>query len=135
MIVVDTNTIAYLYLPTVETSRVEELLESDSDWAAPHVWRSEFRNILALYVRKKILEFETACQIQGQAERLMTGSEYAVDSLSVLATAHKSGCSAYDCEFVSLAQALDTKLVTSDKKLLKTFPDLAVTVKAYISRP
>ncbi|MEN8174441.1 MAG: type II toxin-antitoxin system VapC family toxin [Pseudomonadota bacterium] len=134
MIVVDTNTIAYLYLPTAETGTVEKLLELDDDWVAPQLWRSEFRNILALYVRKDILDFDTACQIQDQAEILMTGSEYEVDSLSVLAEANKSGCSAYDCEFVSLAQSLGIKLVTSDKKVLKAFPDLAATAKAYISR-
>jgi predicted nucleic acid-binding protein len=134
MIVVDTNTIAYLYLPTAETPRVEKLLELDAAWAAPQLWRSEFRNIMALYVRKDIVDFETACQIQRQAETLMAGGEYEIDSLSVLATAQKSGCSAYDCEFVALAQSLRKTLVTSDKKLLKAFPDIAVTAKGFLSR-
>lgn len=50
MIVVDTNTIAYLYLPTEFTSSVEELLEKGPQWAAPTLWRSELRNILTLYL-------------------------------------------------------------------------------------
>jgi len=129
VIIVDTNTIAYLYLPTLETAAVEKLLELDSEWAAPQLWRSEFRNILALYVRKKILTFEAACQMQRQAEQLMIGNEYEIDSLSVLSTANESGCSAYDAEFVALAKSLNKKLVTSDKKLLRLFPDVAISAR------
>ncbi len=134
MIVVDTNTIAYLYLPTAETAAVEKLLEQDEDWAAPNLWRSEFRNILALYMRKELLTFEAACQIQREAETLMAGNEYEVDSLSVLATAHESGCSGYDAEFVALAKNLDKQLVTSDKKLLKLFPAVAISAKDFTKR-
>jgi len=35
MIVVDTNILAYLYLPGEFTEAAESLLESDPDWAAP----------------------------------------------------------------------------------------------------
>jgi predicted nucleic acid-binding protein len=134
VIVVDTNTIAYLYIPTPETSAVETLLESDRDWVAPQLWRSEFRNILALYIRKEILTFEAACQMQRQAELLMAGNEYEIDSLSVLATANESGCSAYDAEFVALAKSLSRQLVTNDKNLLKLFPGIAITAKDLTTR-
>lgn len=33
----------------------------------------------------------------------------------------QSGCSAYDCEFVALAQYLDVPLVSADRKLRKRF--------------
>ncbi len=134
MIVVDTNTIAYLYLPTPGTPNVERLLELDSSWVAPLLWRSEFRNILALYVRKDIVDLTTACQIQDKAEALMAGGEYEIDSLSVLSAAQQSGCSAYDCEFVALAKNLGKPLITADKKLLRAFPDVAMTVKAFSTR-
>lgn len=54
MIVIDTNVIAYLFLPGNYTKNSEALLRADPLWAAPYLWRSEFRNILATYVRKKI---------------------------------------------------------------------------------
>lgn len=132
MIVVDTNTIAYLYLPTEFTSDIEKLLETESDWAAPLLWRSEFRNILALYMRKELIEFDTACTMQSEAETLIGENEFSIDSFSVLTLALQSGYSAYDCEFVSLAKTLDTKLITSDKKLLKAFPDIAITANEYL---
>ncbi|MBL7164528.1 MAG: type II toxin-antitoxin system VapC family toxin, partial [Anaerolineales bacterium] len=58
MIVVDTNIIAYLYLESERSSQAERLLEKDTQWSAPLLWRSEFRNVLALYIRKKELSLE-----------------------------------------------------------------------------
>ena len=52
MIVVDSNIVAYLYLPGKYTAAAEALFESDPGWAAPVLWRSEFRNILAGYLRR-----------------------------------------------------------------------------------
>lgn len=133
MIVVDTNIIAYLYLPTKYTDDVENLLLNDPAWAAPALWRSEFRNVLALYMRKEIVDFETACAVQAQAEQLLAGSEFDIDSVSVLSLAKESGCSAYDCEFISLAKSLNCKLITSDKKLKNKFPEIAMDASTYIS--
>lgn len=132
MIVADSNTIAYLYLPTKHTKNVEKLLQLEPEWAAPALWRSELRNILALYMRQNIVDFETACKIQAEAENLVAPHEYNVDSLSVLTLAQYSGCSAYDCEFVALAKALNSKLVTEDKKLRKAFPEIAMSPKKYM---
>lgn len=133
MIVVDTNTIAYLYLPTEYTHDVEKLLDLDSNWAAPVLWRSEFRNILALYIRKNLVDIHTACQMQSAAELVLTNNEYQVDSVTVLMLAAESGCSAYDCEFIALAKTLNVKLITADKKLLNTFPEIAITAKNYVA--
>ena len=64
MIVVDTNVIAYLYLPTEFTEQAEQLLEQEPVWTAPLLWRSEFRNVLALYLRRQLIGFEKALQLQ-----------------------------------------------------------------------
>jgi predicted nucleic acid-binding protein len=130
MIVVDSNVLAYLYLPGDHTVGAENLLEQDPDWAAPVLWRSEFRNILAGYIRRKALTFEQACSLQGEAESLLAGSEFEVDSQLVLELVRDSDCLAYDCEFIALATKLNTRLVTEDKKLLRAFPTLAVALSA-----
>ncbi|MCF2972474.1 type II toxin-antitoxin system VapC family toxin [Synechococcus sp. Nb3U1] len=103
MIVVDSNVLAYLYLPGQYTAAAESLLEQESDWAVPLLWRSEFRNILAGYMRRGDLSFEQAMCLLREAESLLEGSEFEVDLLTVLELVHKSDCSAYDCEFVALA--------------------------------
>lgn len=130
MIVVDSNVLAYLYLPGDYTVDAERWLEHDPEWAAPVLWRSEFRNILAGYIRRKVLTFEQACRVQREAENLLAGSEFEVDSEVVLELVRDSDCSAYDCEFIALARTLGTTLVTADKKLLRAFPSLAVPFPA-----
>ncbi len=58
MIVVDTNVIAYLLLSPPYSKAAEELYCNDSKWAAPRLWRSEFRNVLTLYLRKQLLSVD-----------------------------------------------------------------------------
>lgn len=135
MIVVDTNILAYLYLPTEHTAQVERLLKRQPVWAAPVLWKSELRNVLALYLRKQLLTFEQASAIQDAAERLMAGQAFEVPSQDVLRLVNDSSCSAYDCEFVALARHLRTRLVTADKKLLKEFPDTAISLSRAVSLP
>ncbi|USE34121.1 type II toxin-antitoxin system VapC family toxin [Endozoicomonas sp. SCSIO W0465] len=125
MIVADTNILVYLYLPTQFTPYAEKLLEMEPVWVAPYLWRSEFRNVLALYLRKGLITYEKALQIQQEAELLMSGNEYDIKSLGVLSLVNQSNCSAYDCEYVSLAMSLCTKLFTMDKKVISEFPRVA----------
>ena len=131
MIVVDTNVIAYLLLPGQHTAAARTALTLDPVWAAPLLWRSELRNVLALYLRKRHLPLAKALEIQDAAESLLAGREYAVDSRDVLTLAHESGRSAYDCEFVAVAVALGMPLVTSDRQLVASFPGTAVDIRMF----
>ncbi|WP_200947107.1 type II toxin-antitoxin system VapC family toxin [Rhizobacter sp. Root404] len=126
----DSNILAYLYLPGDRTAAAEALLEQNPEWAAPVLWRSEFRNILAGYMRRKTITLGQACSLQSEAESLLAGAEFEVDSSSVLELVRDSDCSAYDCEFIALAIKLNTKLVTMDKKLLREFPTRTVVLAA-----
>jgi predicted nucleic acid-binding protein len=128
MIAVDVNIIAYLYLPCGQTPAAESLLQSDPSWAAPVLWRSEFRNVLAGYVRRGRLTLDQACRIQSGAEGLMSGNDYDVDSTQVLTLARESECSAYDCEYVALAVTLGVALVTRDEQVLRCFPGVAAAL-------
>ncbi|NOY71141.1 MAG: type II toxin-antitoxin system VapC family toxin [Gammaproteobacteria bacterium] len=134
MIVADTNIISYLLLPTAFSESVDTLYKIDSAWRAPILWKSEFRNVLALYLRKNIITFEKALQLQEAAENIMAQNEFDVTSSQVLSLVSKSNCSSYDCEFVALANHLNIPLVTQDKKVLREFPSTAITIKDFISR-
>ena len=131
MIVTDTNIISYLLLPSLYTDSVDALFQIDSDWAAPVLWKSEFRNVLALFLRKKIISLEKAMQLQEQAESIMI-HEFDISSSQVLTLVNESTCSSYDCEFIALAHHLNTRLITQDKKLLKEFPSTAISVSDYL---
>lgn len=125
MIVVDTNVIAYLWLPGERTAAAERLLKKDADWNAPLLWRSEFRNVLAGCLRRGDLALDTALRISGEAEAQMRDREFSVPSAEVLARVAESDCSAYDCEFVTLAEELGVRLVTADERLARAFPRVA----------
>ena len=125
MIVVDTNVIAYLYLPGDRTEAAEALYLDDPEWSAPLLWRSEMRNVLATQIRVGRMELDGAQSIQTEAEQLMLGREFSVDSAEVLRQAAESGCSAYDCEFITLAAYLDVPLYSADRRLVERFPQRA----------
>jgi predicted nucleic acid-binding protein len=133
MIVVDTNVIAYLLLTGKLTPKAKASLYQDPDWIAPILWRSEFRNVLAIYLRKNHLSFNQALELMHEAEILMKGGEYEIPSSLVLDLADNSKCSAYDCEFIALARELGVLLLTSDKLILSEFPDIAISLDDFIS--
>jgi len=128
VIVVDSNILAYLYLPTSQSTQAEALLKQSPSWVAPRLWRSEIRNVLASYLRSQNLTLAEATRIQSEAEHLMAGAEYEVRSKDVLVLAAGSRCSAYDCEFVALARQLGVPLVTEDRQIQAEFPSVAYSL-------
>ena len=125
MIVVDTNVISYLFINGDKTKQARKLLNIDPEWISPLLWRSEFRSVLSLYIRKNMLTKEDAGKLSDLAEEFMERREFHVDTRQVLEFVSSSNCSSYDCEFIALAKILNLKLYTSDKKVLKEFPDIA----------
>jgi predicted nucleic acid-binding protein len=131
MIVADTNLLIYLYVQGQRTEESEAVLQRDALWAVPLLWRSEFRNSLIGLVRAHALQLDDALTMIDEAERWLTGREYSVLSRQVLTLASRSGCSAYDCEFVALAQDLEVPLVTTDRQVLRAFPTVAISPSAF----
>ncbi len=134
MIVVDTNLIGYLFLESSHSALAEQAWRKDNEWAAPLLWRSEFRNALAHYIRKRWLTVEECRQIMASALELMEAQEYEADSDQVLRLVAESNCSAYDCEFVAVARELRIPLITVDKQILREFPTVAVSLADFVER-
>ena len=133
MIVVDTNVIAALILPTSEqTDAAIKLLELDREWSAPLLWRSELTNILATGVRSRWFELSQALEALDTAEEVIGENQYAVPADGVLKLAVVSGCTGYDSEFALLARDLSVRLVTLDRELLQAFPEIAVSLDACV---
>ena len=131
MIVADTNLMVYLLLPGERTEDAERAYQRDAEWVAPLLWRPEFRNVLALYMRQGLLPLPRALTLMRRAEEMMNGREYAVSSEQILPLVDHSTCSAYDCEFVALAQDLGVPLVTADQRIWQAFPDTAQSLDAF----
>jgi predicted nucleic acid-binding protein len=126
VIVVDTNVIAYLWIPGAATESAERLFREDPEWCAPLLWRSELRNVLAAQLRRKRVTLDIALRIVESAQEHLHGREFEVASERVLQAVSESRCSAYDCEFVALARELALPLVSNDRQILRDFPDVAV---------
>ena len=116
------------WLPSDHTDLCKRLFQWDPDWVAPILWKSEFRNVVILYLRKKLLSLPEAIQLTEKAEYQMRDREFHVNSIQVYSLADNSDCSTYDCEFVSLAEDLDTRLITMDKQILRSFPERSVSL-------
>ena len=133
MIVADTNLIAYLLVDGPFTKEARAVFEKDPDWAAPSFWRSEFRNVLVLSLRRGVMSFLDAMETMEDADLLMGGKSRDSASFRILRLAADSGCSAYDCEFVALALDLGVPLVTEDRALIEKFKPTAVSMKTFCS--
>jgi predicted nucleic acid-binding protein len=131
VIVVDTNVIAYFLLPGERMEEAERVFHRDPVWAAPLLWRSEFRNVRAVCLRQGRLSLDHALQLMDKAEILMQEREYEVSSVRVLSLVSGTRCSAYDGEFVALAQDLGLSLVTSDARLVAEFPATAIAMDIF----
>jgi predicted nucleic acid-binding protein len=126
MIVVDTNIIIHLHITSEWTTQVLKTLQKDASWYSPPLWQSEFRNVLSGAMQRNLISLEQAGQIMESAQQTMAGREIPASTNLVLELAAGSSCSAYDCEFVALAQGLGVKLITLDKQILASFPETAV---------
>lgn len=133
MIVADTNLIAYALITGTESEKARQVLMKDQNWSAPRLWRSEFMNILALYMRRRQFDLVVAVELFQGAERLLQENEYEVDCSRVLQLTESSSCSAYDCQFVALAMELKVALVTSDREILNEFPGVALAPEKFLS--
>lgn len=133
MIVVDTNLIIYLFFTGEHTTQVEKAFRKDPEWVAPLLWRSEFRNVLAYYLRKGVISLHQVYLIMEKALQMMMGREFDVISYHVLNLVNTSECTAYDCEFIALAQDLKVPMVTLDQQILSQFPGTALSLDEYIA--
>ena len=133
MIVVDTDVISYFWLDAARTEAARRARREDTVWAAPHLWRSEFRSVLRAYMNADLLSYSEATWYAEKAERDLRGYEYDVTTADVLKLVEQTGHTAYDCEYVALAQALGVALITGDKQLPKLFPGTAVLLEDFAS--
>ena len=134
MIVTDTNLIAYFAVRDSNSELADAVFETDPVWVAPLLWRSELRSALTKYIRYAGMSLEAALVALRSAEEAIGGREYSVSSERILELAVQTGCTAYDCEYVALAQELGVPLVTADKQILRAFPKTAVSLEKFAKK-
>ena len=105
---------------------------SEQLWPKTLLWCSEFRKIVAPAIRKKAITIHAAEEIMRKAEASFERCEFAVSSDAVLRLVARSNCTAYDCEFVALADGERVQLVTADRQILREFPEIAISLHEFV---
>lgn len=134
MIVVDTAVVAHLYFPSVRTVAAERLLEVETRWAAPPLWRSEFLHVATTQCRKGFIKWPDVAEVYELAAGFLTTFDVHTEYKKIIDVMKWSDCSACQAEFLALAKQLNTVLVTDDEQILKQFPKLSCTPEQYTSR-
>lgn len=132
MIVVDVNILMYFVLRGEHTALAAAIADKDADWLAPLLWRSEMLNALTGYIRKEMLTIRTAIHAFQEADAAVR-SQIRVDELRVFELVASSDCSSYDCEYIAAAEASMVPLVTNDRKLLRAFPIIAISMQDFVA--
>jgi predicted nucleic acid-binding protein len=132
MIVADTNLLVAYWAGGNGAALAERIRREEQAWEVPRLWRSEFRNALVGMVRAGTLTPDHALACASDVERALANHEHNVVTHDVIALALRSGCTAYDCEYVALAEGLGVQLVTLDREVLRAFPQRAVAPAAFL---
>lgn len=133
MIVVDVNVVAYYFIEGDKTAMARELMRTDPDWRLPALWRHEYLNLLATYARQGGATVAESRKLWRLAADLLLPREQEVEPEAALALAVDHKLSAYDAQYIALAQRLHTFLVTEDRRLARAFPAIARTMQACVA--
>jgi predicted nucleic acid-binding protein len=128
LIVADTNLIAYMLIAGTRTPQARKVWAADNRWVMPPLWRSEFLNVLATAVRAGVIDAAEALIGWRNSLHLFRNCEVEPEGEAVLMAAEKYGISAYDAQFVVVAEKMKARLVTSDRRLLKSCRGIAVSM-------
>ena len=132
MIVVDTNVLVYLLLSGYENEKSHEVFQKDMNWMIPSLARREFCNTLLMHYRKELVTYMEAKELLKTFDKLVNDKTYDVSPSQVLEVGLNSTLSIYDSEFIGLAKKHNCTLVTNDKKILRSFPEIAQSPKQFI---
>lgn len=134
MIVADANVVAALYFDGGDTADARQLLAIDGDWLVPELWRHEMLNIAASYAKFTQAGLTRVAAVWEQADAQFGSRSRPVNMTEALRLAAKFGISAYDAQYVLLAQELNVWLVTQDKKLRAAVPDRTLSLRDALTR-
>lgn len=134
MIVVDTNLLAYSVLPSEHGELAGLVAARDPAWLAPAIWRLELRNVLATAMRVRGLGLDRAVEAFSGAEALVADAEVEPTTQECLEITARGAVSAYDAEFVFVAERLDLVLVTGDRRLARAFPGRVQRIEEFVAR-
>ena len=135
MIVVDANVVFALVTDDSATSTARAVHAADAEWVVPSLWQSEVLNALLNGVKAGHLTMETALIAIESADVLLRGRIRTCESATILQMARACRLTAYDATYVVLARSLGVLLVSEDRQILRACPDVARSMRQFLSPP
>ena len=133
MIVVDANVIVPFFCASARTAVSQAVHERDPDWAVPTLWQYEFHNAMAKTMQAGLLSLDAALAAARHAAEALRPNTAELPFALVLPLCARHRITAYDAAYITLAQHLGCSLVTEDAELLRKFPDLALSMEAFLA--
>jgi len=131
MIVVDANLIVYRYVSGPLSSLARAALDRDADWRTASMWRCEFAGAVVNMIRAKILDQNDALEAMSNAANEMSARTSDVPQENVVRIALRDGISAYDAQYIALAELLNLKCVTADGPLARKAPHTTILLSDF----
>jgi len=123
MILVDTNILVPLFVPTTNTRKCQILHGHNTDWHLADWWQIEFANVLRNLHRSGLMEMSDAIRAMTEVMAFIPAANtHPIRLEPTLQIACESNISAYDARFIALARGFGQKLVTDDARLRKACP-------------
>ncbi|MFH1066458.1 MAG: type II toxin-antitoxin system VapC family toxin [bacterium] len=132
VIVVDANIVAYFFIQGSFTEKAQALFESQPIWATPRLCSHELLNILATLAKTGRDPLNKILDIWRRAHDLLLPFQQEVDMEKALHIACRLHLSAYDAQYLALADALGVPLITQDHKLIAAAPKVAQSLQGFL---
>jgi predicted nucleic acid-binding protein len=132
VIVVDASILVPAIVETEKSAKARRVAERDVDWILPPLWKYEFTNSMATFLRTGELNYEAARAALDDALTLVAGREIAVDQSHVLRLAAALSLSGYDAQYIALAAAYGIQCVTDDGQMAKRSGAIAVLLDDFV---
>ena len=132
MIVADGNLIVYRHVSGPLSARADAAGRKDADWRTAALWRCEMTSALAKMVRGRVLDEAAALSAIAAAGAEMFPRETEVPQDHALRVALRYGISAYDAQYIALAEMLGVPCVTADAALAKKTPALSILLAEFV---
>jgi predicted nucleic acid-binding protein len=135
MIVADANLLINYVCGTPFSEMARLVKAKDADWISPHLWQAEVLNGLLVMHRAGLLDLEPALRAYRNAASTTATDIRDIESDVILTTARRFSLTAYDATYVALAHTLGVPLITEDKQILRACPDIARSMREFLSPP
>ncbi|HSI34299.1 MAG TPA: type II toxin-antitoxin system VapC family toxin [Tepidisphaeraceae bacterium] len=127
MIVVDTNVVLAVVVRSDATQAALAARSRDPERIVPRLFVSEVLQSLLKYVVARSMDRDQALKAFKRATSLGKAGHAEAEPVDVLNTAIRLGLTAYDSEYVAMAELHGLRFVTLDGQVLKAAPGVAVT--------